>query len=90
MQDFVTFPNVPDADVRAKISAVLVTDYDQVLYTNLASYIRKAEKNNSEFYSMTREKQEEIVSGIVQETIDTLNAERLAKQATMTQTFSVQ
>lgn len=90
MQYFSPFPNIPDADVRAKISAGLVTEYDQVLYTNLASIIRKAEKNNSEFYSMTREKQEEIVSGIVQETIDTLNAERLAKQATMTQTFSVQ
>lgn len=39
---------------------------------------------------MTKEKQEEIVSGIVQETITVLNAERLSKQATMTQTFNLQ
>lgn len=90
MQYFSPFPNIPDADVRAKISAGLVTEYDQVLYTNLASIIRKAEKKDSAFYDMTREKQETIVSEIVQEMINTLNTERLAKQATMLQPFNAQ
>ena len=90
MQYFSPFPNLPDADVRAKISAGLVTEYDQVLYTNLASIIRKAEKQDTAFYELTREKQETIISGIVQEIITTLNAERLAKQATMIQPFNQQ
>lgn len=93
MEYFNPFSGINDNEVRQKISAGLVTEYDQVLYANLKRIITQAASQNigsetsPSFYDMTREKQDGIVKAITEVLITELNAQRLARQATMTRTF---
>ena len=93
MDYFNPFSGIPDAEIRAKITAGLVLEYDKVLYTNLKRIINQAARENlgsessPSFYDMTREKQGTIVKVITDKLITEINAERLAIQATMVNTF---
>jgi hypothetical protein len=94
MEYFNPFPSTNDNEIRAKITAGLVLEYDKVLYTNLKRIINEAERLNigsetsPSFYDMTREKQGAIIKTITDKLIQEINAERLAIQSTMLNTFN--
>jgi hypothetical protein len=94
MEYFNPFPSANDNEIRAKITAGLVLEYDKVLYTNLKRIINEAERLNigsetsPSFYDMTREKQGAIIKSITDALIQEINAERLAIQSTMLNTFN--
>lgn len=88
MQYFNPFADIPDGEVKYKISQGMVLEYDNVLYSNLKRVMLQAYKENDQFYFLSREAQTVIVEKIVNDIIQELKVERLEKQAVLGSPFN--